>query len=199
MMTMMRTLFLTMGLGLALSGFAAPPVQAAGTVDANDISVLFGKEPGEGEALACFRRVYTKAHLATHPDQNVTEMRLFVSKPEGNVSQFELVLGVNFRASKALFKVSGGCRRPDDGTGALSCGIECDGGWVGVRARDANAVLVDIPYSARLSDEAGDSDAVPQSVRFGSDDKIFRLERTALKDCLPLVWDEALKARLSKQ
>ena len=39
------------------------------------VSFLAGKRPGEGKTFACFVRKYDGAHLARHPQQNITAIR----------------------------------------------------------------------------------------------------------------------------
>jgi hypothetical protein len=186
----MRTLVVALSLALA----AATPA-LAGPADV----VLFGKEPGNDEALACFIRHYDAAHLKAHPQQNVTDMLLLVNKPKAEGADdrwYTLSLGVHFRDVKNQFHVEGGCSALDNGTQLLGCGIDCDGGAIDVRPRDANSVLVDIPYGARHWDPTNDEEN-PAAAEFGQDDKVFRLDRTALKECLSLVFDEDLKARIA--
>jgi hypothetical protein len=161
--------------------------------------VLFGKEPGAEEALACFIRHYDAPHLTAHPQQNVTDMLLLVNKPVAEADSerwYTLSLGVRFREVENQFHVEGGCSAMDNGTQLLGCGIDCDGGSIDIRPRDASSVLVDIPYGARHWDPESDADNPPQA-DFGADDKVFRLDRTALKECLSLVFDEELKARMA--
>lgn len=167
---------------------------ASGT---SDLVKLFGRDPGAGPAHACFSRRYTKAHLASHPDQNVTTMLAYVSKQEGTDPYYGINLQVNFRQIKKPFQVSGSCSGNSD-TGALGCGIECDGGSLSVRVKNDQSILVDIPDSVRLFDpSASDEFAdLPKGARFGADDKLFRLDRTELSDCLPVIYDEEIKAKV---
>ena len=162
----------------------------------SDLVKLFGRDPGSSAAHACFIRKYTKAHLASHPDQNVTTMLAFVSKQEGNDPYYSISLQVNFRQLGKPSQVSGGCSQNEKG--ALGCGVECDGGSLGVRVKNAQSILVDIPQSVRLFDpSASDEFAdLPKGARFGSDDKLFRLDRTDLSDCVPVIYDDEVKAKV---
>ncbi|MBX9456297.1 MAG: hypothetical protein KL863_09895 [Rhizobium sp.] len=180
---------------LAAFCLALPGAATAGS--SSDLVRLFGRDPGTGAAHACFVRRYTKAHLASHPEQNVTTMLAYVSKQEGSDPYYGINLQVNFRQLNKPFQVSGSCSE-NSGTGALGCGVECDGGSLGVRVRNEQSILVDIPESVRLfdptaSDEFAD---LPKGARFGSDDKLFRLDRAELSDCLPVIYDEAIKAKV---
>lgn len=167
---------------------------------ASDVVKIFGRDPGTGAAHACFVRHYTKAHLKTHPDQNVTDMLLFVSKQEGPDPYYSLAMQVNFRQLNKPFQVSGSCGVSTEGKSALGCGVECDGGHLSVRVKNDMSLLVEIPDSVRLFDpaesEAEPGEELPKGARFGIDDKLFRLDRTALKDCVAVIYDEDLKAKV---
>jgi len=169
---------------------------------ASDVIRIFGRDPGTGAANACFVRHYTKAHLAGHPDQNVTDMLVFVSKPEGTDPYYSLSMQVNFRQLNKPFQVAGSCGVSSEGKSALGCGIDCDGGHLSVRVKNEQSLLVEIPESVRLFDPAATEDApdadLPKGARFGSDDKLFRIDRVALKDCAPVIFDEEIKAKVMK-
>ena len=191
----MRLSFLSRCL-VAATVLVVPAVSHADA--AADIVMIFGRDPGMGAAHACFLRRYSKAHLASHPQQNVTDMLLYVSKQEGSEPYYGLSLQVNFRQLSKPFQVAGSCSIESGGKSTLGCGIDCDGGHLGVRVKDARSLLVEIPNSVRIFDPAdmeGEADAdLPQGARFGADDKLFRTDRTDLRDCVPLIYDEAIKA-----
>lgn len=169
---------------------------------ATDIVKIFGRDPGQGAAHACFIRHYTKSHMASHPDQNVIDMMLYVNKQNGPDAYYNLNMQVNFRHLNKPFQVSGSCSAGADGKSALGCGVECDGGSLSVRVRNETSLLVDIPDSVRIYDPSSDDDTpdveLPKGARFGADDKLFRLDRTDLKDCLPVIYDEEIKASVKQ-
>jgi hypothetical protein len=68
-----------------------------------------------------------------------------------------------------------------------------------VRVKNAQSILVDIPESVRMFDPAASDETadLPQGARFGADDKLFRLDRTALTDCLPVIFDDEIRAKVS--
>ena len=173
----------------------APRAGLAAEVDTN--IALFGKDPGAGKAYACYVRHYDAAHLASHPKQNVRDMLLFVNSYVDSDSgrQYSLGMGVTFRKVKTMFQVDGGCGSSVDGSSALNCGIDCDGGRIDVSVKDANAILVSVPDGARTWD-AESEDEPPAGAQFGEDDKLFRLDRTGLADCLPLISDDDIKAEI---
>jgi hypothetical protein len=142
-------------------------------------------------------RHYTKAHLKSHPDQNVTDMIAYVGKQTGPDPYYMINLQVNFRQLLKPFQVSGSCSQSTDGKQTLGCGVECDGGSLSVRVKNKSAILVEIPDSVRLFDPSATEEGdLPKGARFGSDDKLFRLDRADLKDCLPIIYDEEIKAKV---
>jgi hypothetical protein len=187
----MISMFLVAG----LTAMAVPFGAVAG--EGSDVVRIFGRDPGDGAAHACFVRRYTKAHLKSHPDQNVTTMLAYVGKQEGSDRYYAISLQVNFRQLNKPFQISGGCSESAD-TGALGCGVECDGGRLSVRVKNDQSILVEIPHSVRIFDpsSADEMDGLPQAARFGADDKLFRLDRTALSDCVPIIYDEEIKAKV---
>lgn len=173
---------------------------AAGAASAqeSDVVKMFGRDPGTGDAHACFVRHYTKAHLKSHPDQNVTDMIAYVGKQTGPDPYYMINLQVNFRQLPKPFQVSGNCSQSTDGMQTLGCGVECDGGSLSVRVKNQSAILVEIPDSVRLFDPSSNNEFedLPKGARFGSDDKLFRLDRTDLQDCLSIIYDEEIKAKV---
>jgi hypothetical protein len=177
---------------------AAVSLLAAGSAalatEAESNRIIFGREVGEGKAFACFHRTYDAAHLLTHPKQNVTGMLFLVSStvdPESG-RQYTARMGVTFRKASTQFHSGSGCVVSSDGKNALNCPIDCDGGEIDVRLRDASSLLVSIPGEVQIwNPNATEEDAEPyDAVHFGPDDKLFRLDRAATADCLPLVADD---------
>jgi hypothetical protein len=174
-------------------GLSALPVHAASDGDL----ALFGRDPGKDKVYACFTRQYDAAHLAGHPKQNVTGMALLVDSYEDDSGrQYQLEVGVRFRKQPTLFQLSGACERTVDGKTALSCGFDCDGGHIDVRVKDAQSILVSIPDGARAWDPSS-SEEPPAGAKFGTDDKLFRLDRANLHDCLPEALDDDTKAAIA--
>jgi hypothetical protein len=180
---------------LMLVAVALPGMARA---DPTDAVKIFGRDPGTGDAHACFVRHYAKAHLKSHPDQNVTDMIAYVGKQAGPDPYYMINLQVNFRQLLKPFQVSGSCSQSTDGKQTLGCGVECDGGSLSVRVKNESAILVEIPDSVRLFDPSAteEGDDLPKGARFGSDDKLFRLDRTELKDCAAVIYDDEIKARV---
>jgi hypothetical protein len=163
---------------------------------------LFGRALEDKAIHACFVRVYDAGHLAQHPQQNVRTMLLLVkANADSDQPKYALSLGVTFRRNGTHFESAGDCGSIHDtadagGTAAVAhCGVDCDGGSIDVAIKDAKSVLVSIPTGARIWRANSDNDS-DQIRRFGSDDKVFRLDKTALTDCLRLADDSAEKAAM---
>jgi hypothetical protein len=165
---------------------------------------LFGRALDGGQIHACFSRVYDAAHLAQHPRQNVRTMLLLVkANSDSDQPRYELRLGVTFRRSGAHFDSAGDCGSIHDtsdvggSAGAAHCGVDCDGGSIDVAIKDQKSVLVSIPYGARIWRAGSDNDS-DQAKRFGADDKVFRLDKAALTECLRLADDSKEKASMRR-
>jgi hypothetical protein len=171
---------------------------------------LFGRALDAKKAHACFSRAYDAGHLAQHPRQNVRTMLLLVTGDSGSDTgpDYGLGIGVTFRKSGTHFESAGNCGAIHDTTdvggsaGVAHCGVDCDGGRIDVAIKDASSVLVSIPGGARLwrAGSAGVDEDVPGKARqnFGADDKVFRLDKVALSQCLPLASDNKEKAMLRR-
>ncbi|MDB5560826.1 MAG: hypothetical protein JWN11_244 [Hyphomicrobiales bacterium] len=183
-------------LALAVFPFATAAASAAGT--AAD-TALFGKNPGQAKAYACYARHYDAPHLAGHPKQNVRDMTLFIdsSLDPDQGRQYSLAIGVKFRSVSKEFDVYGDCSSSVDGKKALTCGVTCDGGRIDVDTGKANTVIVSIPDGARTWDPDSE-DEPPAQAHFGADDTVFRLDRADLQQCQSLMSDD-VKAELASK
>jgi hypothetical protein len=191
---------------LAVLAFSSMATQAESPDDADFAKRVFGKAPGDRPSSVCFARVYDEAHFATHPDQRTRAMRMIVTSrvEEGNRT-YDLRLGVAFRNSSRKFETSGSCgsiHGEGDNAGekgVVHCGVDCDGGGIDVSLRDQTAVRVAIPSGARLY-RAGSSDEAPTSGRrnFGSDDKVFHLDRVDFAQCASMIHGAEDRKQLGK-
>jgi hypothetical protein len=165
---------------------------------------LFGRALEGKQIHVCFSRVYDAGHLAQHPRQNVHTILLLVkASSDSNQPRYEVRLGVTFRKNGAHFESAGNCGSIHDtaevggSAGVAHCGVECDGGSIDVAIKDAKSVLVSIPEGARIWRANADDDS-DQRKRFGSDDKVFRLDKMALTACLRLADDSKEKAAMRR-
>ena len=67
-------------------------------------------------------------------------------------------------------------------------------------AKNEMALQVNTPNPVGISDPSNNDDRInlPKEARFDDDDKVFVLDRTALKDCSPLIYDEDVKSKVLK-
>jgi hypothetical protein len=180
-----------------LTVLASTAAQAAD--DAALQAKVFGRSLGEKTGYACFTRLYTKDHLASHPRQNVTSIMLLVQGSGGGAPRYTAGVDFRFRKTAAHFQAFGSCPSlADEGNdavaNALHCGIECDGGTITVSLKDANTILVKLPDSIAVTGIGANDE--PSTGRFGSDDKVFKLTRAPAPTCLPLALEDADKAAL---
>jgi hypothetical protein len=167
---------------------------------------LFGRSMDSKPIHACFSRVYDTGHLAQHPQQNVRTMLLLVKgDSDSGGPSYGLRVGVTFRKSGVHFESAGDCNSIHDNTDAggsadvAHCGVDCDGGSIDVAIKDAKSVLVSIPDGARIWRPGNDEGEPGNSrKRFGADDKVFRLDKVALTQCLRLADDNKEKAMLRR-
>jgi hypothetical protein len=156
---------------------------------------MFGGPPGN-KAYACFVRHYDPDHLARHPRQKVSAMKLLVAAEipaDEQTTNYSFRLGVKYRHRSGDFDSSGFCSHTvaEDAGNEMrfGCGVDCDGGGIDVALSkdDKSAVIrlerVRIWQNNKPDEEAGDS------LVAGADDKIFRLDRTDTRECASLVTD----------
>ena len=157
---------------------------------------IFGKPVAADNAYACFARRYDTDHLARHPQQKVAAMKLLVSaekSPDDGAETYSFTLNFNYRHRKANFDSSGSCRHvvADDKGGEiqLGCGVDCDGGGIAVAlADDDKSTLVSLERIRIWQKDRPDEETHHELVA-GADDKSFRLQRVALRDCDALMPD----------
>jgi hypothetical protein len=191
----------------AIAG-ASPNARAGGSpADEAFQKKLFGRAlEAKQMSHACFNRVYDPGHLAQHPQQNVRTMLLLVKgDSEGEGPSYGVRIGVTFRRSGVHFESAGNCSSIHDNAdtgeaaGVAHCGVDCDGGSIDVAIKDAKSVLVSIPYGARIWRPGNDEGESENSrKRFGADDKVFRLDKVALTQCLRLADDNKEKAAMRR-
>jgi hypothetical protein len=162
--------------------------------DAFDVR-MFVTAPDK-KAYACFVRRYDPDHLARHPRQKVSAMKLLVTAEipsDDNTTNYSFRLGVKYRHRSGDFDSSGFCSHvvAEDAGNEMrfGCGVDCDGGGIGVALSkdDKSAIIrlerVRIWQNNKPDEEAGDS------LVAGADDKIFRLDRIDTRECASLVTD----------
>ncbi len=156
--------------------------------------LLAGKIAAKGKTYACFTRRYDAAHLAKHPEQKVTAMRLLVSAeilPEDKELNYGFQLAIEYRDRKGKFETSGSCGHPsakDESADRLQlgCGVDCDGGGLSVELTNGDkSTLIGIDRVAVWDNSKPDSERT--GFDGGADDHLFRLDRTVLDACRSLI------------
>jgi hypothetical protein len=157
------------------------------------LSVLSASAAAEPDVLGCFTRTYNRAHLARHPDQLITAVKLHIyESADCQESQSCPWFNVQFKVrgeSKPLL-TTGLCRKgfgmfvrnavTPSGSGWM-CHVECDGGGVNIvpRARDAMMYLDRISVATCGGDLIDDG----RELTGGKDDRVFRLDRVDAVAC----------------
>ncbi len=177
---------------------------------------MFAGAPLHAKNYACFVRRYDAEHLAQHPLQKVSVMKLLITAeqvPDEPVLEYSFRLGVNFRDRPGNFDSSGDCGRapsikgPDDDTPPedrvmlpdgidFSCGVDCDGGGITVNLAHKDAAVIVKLERVRIWKGKNPDEAAESSLQGGADDKVFRLDRTSLNDCAELANDRKELATL---
>jgi hypothetical protein len=158
----------------------------------------------------CLKRVYTDAHLARHPGQNLKEIHVLLNR---KIEHYTDETGGTSTSDWTMAKVSGrvpgdvntlyinefGCEfRPD---GSAKCFIECDGGSFLLKPRNSarEALLQVSPgyywplYKEGLDQDSAASEEPGNRLSFQSDDKeneTYRLEVVPAAEC---EWDKTAK------
>ena len=187
--------FLLIAACAALPALAAP----AAADDAQQAETDFAKRVfadtlDKTTEYACFTRHYDAQHMAQHPLQKVTVMKLLVSAerdPDDKKLAYSFRLGVNFRNRPGDFDSSGNCAHlTGDDAGKekidFGCGVDCDGGGININlAQDNASVIVKLESIRIWKGKDYDEDAAT-SLNAGADDKVFHLDRTSINDCAAL-------------
>ena len=174
---------------MCLIGFACGPAMAGG----HPLDGYFSPDGG-----SCYRRVYTRGHLAAHPGQTVAAISFShfpgVWGPTGKKAagsgrnrDVYFVISAKFRNSPGTFKEIGMCSPRKK---FLRCQIDCDGGEFELHAyKDGRLLLKLNSYGFRLVAGAGGcgGGAGDGSARFitrNTDDKAFLLSRLPDDECI---------------
>ncbi|WOH60479.1 hypothetical protein [Bradyrhizobium sp. BWC-3-1] len=183
-------------LGGAAHADEADDIREASKAEAETFNVrMYAGEPGN-KAYACFVRRYDAEHLAHHPKQKVASMKLLISAEmdtEDKQLHNSFRLGFRYRHRSGDFDSSGSCHHAvftKDGTEIrLGCGVDCEGGGIGVAlSKDDKSAVVRLARVRVWQNNKPDEDA-ELSLVAGADDGIFRLDRTDNKECASLVTD----------
>ena len=147
------------------------------------------------KTYACFVRHYDASHLAQHPKQKVSAMKLLVTAenpPEEKTTNYSFRLGVQYRHRPGKFDSSGYCNHvvaEDKGNEIrYGCGVDCEGGGIDVAMKDDKSAIVRLERIVVWERNKPDDEA-SDALLAGADDKIFRVDRADLRECAELVTD----------
>lgn len=165
---------------------------------------MFGR-PLSQKTYACFVRRYDASHLAQHPKQKVSAMKLLVTAeqaPEDKAANYSFRLGFKNRHRAGNFDSSGYCSHVvaenSGGEIRLGCGVDCEGGGIEVAMKDDRSALIRLERIRIWERNKADDDASNYLVA-GADDKIFRVDRADLHECSELVTDRKEIAALRRK
>jgi hypothetical protein len=150
----------SMSLKAIVAGLIIGSVSAAGAAELEDFV------PAESGASACWQRLYDEAHLAGHPDQQVTAMTLLMSYltfEDGSEGMHYFGLDVSLRDGRKG-STSGGCWLSE---GTVRCGVDCDGGGLVLSRNADGSVLADLDAYGyiRIESECGGARASRRALR----------------------------------
>jgi hypothetical protein len=220
-MAWLRATAMLAGLIAAASALAPTAARADDQkLDADFAKRMFAGSVANPKAYACFARHYDTEHLAQHPLQKVSVMKLLISTendPDFPNFQYAFRLGVSFRDRPGNFDSSGNCghapniKDPDNSdippenrvtkpAGIdFECDVDCDGGGVNVTlANNDNAIILALDHIRIWNSNAPDAEAAG-ALQAGADDKVFRLDRTTLNECASLVADREELAAMRRK
>jgi hypothetical protein len=154
------------------------------------------------KTYACFVRHYDASHLAQHPRQKVSAMKLLVTAenpPEEKTTNYSFRIGVQYRHRTGKFDSSGFCNHVvAEGKGdeiRYGCGVDCEGGGINVAMKDDKSAIIRLERIVVWERNKQDEDA-SDALLAGTDDKIFRVDRADLRECAELVTDRKELAAL---
>ena len=154
---------------------------------------LFATDTFAQKTYACFVRSYDAPHLAQHPRQKISAMKLLIAAeilPDDTSLNYAFRLGVTLRR-KGDFISYGDCGHAEvsevkrEGV-RVGCGGDCGSGGIRIGAGATTAsVIVRLDEIALWAADKPDTDSVME-LNGGADDRVLRLERVANEMCAPL-------------
>lgn len=157
------------------------------------------------KTYACFVRRYDAVHLAQHPKQKVSAMKLLVTAedaPEDKTVNYSFRLGFKYRHRPGDFDSSGFCSHvvaeKSGNEIRYGCGVDCEGGGIEVAMKDDKSALIRLERIRIWERNKPDDDASNDLVA-GADDKIFRVDRAELRECTELVTDRKELAAIRRK
>jgi hypothetical protein len=200
----MRKIMIAASAGLSFFVTTALPAHAAEAIAPDAFAKrLLAARSLDQKNQACFLRRYDAAHLAHHPKQTVTMMRLLVTaeKRENDKQvSYELKFGVNFHDRTGDFAANHFCgharvESARQGGTTINCHEGCEDGGLNVALgpRDKSVIVKIEGFTVSLAGRANDEDGwVELRGDNGKDDGLFRLDRVELSECAGLGEDNEM-------
>lgn len=163
---------------------------------------VFGGPIGE-TASACFARRYDASHLAQHPKQKVSAMKLLVSAENHPKEEtgYAYKVGVQFRNKPGNFDGGSHCGRMVDEDGKkdirFTCHVDCGGGGLEIAmSKDNKSAIVHLDVIGVWDRAHPKRDAI--TLEGAGDDKVFRIDRADISECAELMDGHKVVASLRK-
>ena len=188
------------------TGHPAAAGEESDKIDVFAARLFAGPVDKQKKTYGCFVRRYDAAHLARHPLQKVSMMKLLVTAemlPEAELLNFSFRVGVRFRHRPGDFDSSGECghgrvSESADAKEQLGCSVDCDGGGITVElSPDNKSTLIKLDTIRIWRNNKPDDEGFPLSG--GADDRVFRVHRVGLEDCRSLVTDRQELAAMRRK
>ena len=163
---------------------------------------VFGGPIGE-RASACFVRRYDASHLAQHPKQKVSAMKLLVTAENHPKEEtgYAYKVGVQFRNKPGNFDGGSHCGHMVDEDGKkdirFSCDVDCGGGGLEIAmSKDNKSAIVHLDVIGVWDRAHPKRDAI--TLEGAGDDKVFRIDRVDISECAELMEGHKVVASLRK-
>jgi hypothetical protein len=188
------------------TGHPAAAGEESDKIDVFAARLFAGPVDKQKKTYGCFVRRYDAAHLARHPLQKVSMMKLLVTAemlPEAESLNFSFRVGVRFRHRPGDFDSSGECghgrvSESADAKEQLGCSVDCDGGGITVElSPDNKSTLIRLDSIRIWRNNKPDDEGFPLSG--GADYRVFRVHRVGLEDCRSLVTDRQELAAMRRK
>jgi hypothetical protein len=153
--------------------------------------------PPEPGRKACWRRVYDAKHLATHPQQKVTQLTFFLRVEGYDVAGahviknpayifYNFALSLKRRSDKRTLATSGDCL----GEKTIDCSVDCDGGGVTIDKLSSGDGLSISLHDGGIGFGRECDERTGTWVRPAADDKVFHLDPAPKAACETLEKEE---------
>ena len=182
-------------LGLLASAALAQPARDAARID-DFAKRTFATKSLDKKSYACFARTYDAAHLAHHPKQTISAMKILISaeKLEGDTSlSYAYKLGANFRNRTGDYASSMDCGHAEvsevkrQGV-RVSCHDGCEGGGIEIAPTpDSKALIVKLDSIAVWLAANPQDENAQFELKGGADDRVVRLDRVDTEICKSLM------------